>query len=155
MIYNRPPSSHHLSMGCRLGVDRDNRLYVESCNYDLSEGMTPMTYTPPYEGTGAGGMKFGRNTKRTLRIQFVGLLMMDFAPMRNRLILNIWFNRGRLLIMLPGQLETGTITAEVGRGPEVKMTLPVMKILICSTDRSRSRRRQGSVLKQTASVKNM
>ena len=28
-------------------VDRDNRLYVESCNYDLSEGMTPMTYTPP------------------------------------------------------------------------------------------------------------
>ena len=28
-------------------VDRDNRLYVESCNYDLPEGMTPMTYTPP------------------------------------------------------------------------------------------------------------
>ena len=27
--------------------DRANRLYVESCNYDLSEGMTPMTYTPP------------------------------------------------------------------------------------------------------------
>ena len=28
-------------------VDRANRLYVESCNYDLSEGMTPMTYNPP------------------------------------------------------------------------------------------------------------
>ena len=28
-------------------VDRDNRLYVENCNYDLSEGMTPMQYTPP------------------------------------------------------------------------------------------------------------
>ena len=28
-------------------VDRANRLYVESCNYDLSEGITPMTYTPP------------------------------------------------------------------------------------------------------------
>ena len=28
-------------------VDRDNRLYVESCNCDLSEGMTPRTYTPP------------------------------------------------------------------------------------------------------------
>ena len=27
--------------------DRANRLYVESCNYDLSEGMTPKTYTPP------------------------------------------------------------------------------------------------------------
>ena len=28
-------------------VDRANRLYVESYNYDLSEGMTPKTYTPP------------------------------------------------------------------------------------------------------------
>ena len=28
-------------------VDRDNRLHVESCNYDLSADMTPMTYTPP------------------------------------------------------------------------------------------------------------
>ena len=28
-------------------MDRANWLYVESYNYDLSEGMTPMTYTPP------------------------------------------------------------------------------------------------------------
>ena len=28
-------------------VNRDNRLYVESCNCDLSEDMTPRTYTPP------------------------------------------------------------------------------------------------------------
>ena len=28
-------------------MDRANRLYAESYNYDLSEGMTPMTYTPP------------------------------------------------------------------------------------------------------------
>ena len=28
-------------------MDRANRLYVESYNYDLSEGMTPMTYTSP------------------------------------------------------------------------------------------------------------
>ena len=28
-------------------MDRANRLYVENYNYDLSEGMTPMTYTPP------------------------------------------------------------------------------------------------------------
>ena len=27
--------------------DRANRLYEESCNYDLSEGMTPRTDTPP------------------------------------------------------------------------------------------------------------
>ena len=133
-------------------VDRDSRLDVESCNCDLSEGMTPRPYTPPYEGTDDGGMKFGRITKRTLRIQFVVLLMMDFSLMRSRLTLNIWFNRGRLLIMLTGQLETGTITVDVGRGPEVKMTLTVMKILICSTDRSQSRQRQGPVLKQTASV---
>ena len=28
-------------------MDRSNRLYAESYNYDLSEGMCPMTYTPP------------------------------------------------------------------------------------------------------------
>ena len=28
-------------------MDRANRLYVEDYNYDLSEVMTPMTYTPP------------------------------------------------------------------------------------------------------------
>ena len=28
-------------------IDRANRLYVESYNYDLSEGMTPKTYIPP------------------------------------------------------------------------------------------------------------
>ena len=28
-------------------IDRAYRLSVESYNYDLSEGMTPMTYTPP------------------------------------------------------------------------------------------------------------
>ena len=27
--------------------ERANRLYVESYNYDLSEGMTPEIYTPP------------------------------------------------------------------------------------------------------------
>ena len=54
--------------------------------------------------------------------------------------------------MLTGQLETGTIPVDVGRGPEVKMTLAVMKILICSTNRLQNRRRQEPVLKQTASV---
>ena len=28
-------------------MDRANRLYMERYNYDLSEGMTPKTYTPP------------------------------------------------------------------------------------------------------------
>ena len=27
--------------------ERANHLYVESYNFDLSEGMTPETYTPP------------------------------------------------------------------------------------------------------------
>ena len=48
-------------------IDRENRLYVESYNYDLSEGITPMTYNPPppppYGGTGAGGMRFGGKTR--------------------------------------------------------------------------------------------
>ena len=77
-------------------------------------------------------------TKRTLKIQFVILVMMNFSLMRNGLFRSIWFNQGWLLIMLTGQLETGTITVDVGRGPEVKMTLPAMKIIIWSTDRSRN-----------------
>ena len=47
--------------------------------------------------------------------------------MRNGLFPNIWLYQGWLLIMLTGQLETGTITVDVVRGPEVKMTLPAMK----------------------------
>ena len=35
-------------------VDRDNRSYVMSNNYNLSEGMAPRTYTLPYDGTAAG-----------------------------------------------------------------------------------------------------
>ena len=132
--------------------DTADRSYVMSNNYNLSEGMAPRTYTHPYGGTDAGGMQFGRNTKRTLKIQFVILVMMIFSLMRNGLFLSIWFYQGWLLIMLTGQLETGTITVDVGRGPEVKMTLPAMKILIRSTDRSRNWRRQGPVLRMTVSV---
>ena len=55
--------------------DRANRLYVESCNYDLSEGMTPKTYTPPLQRTGAGGMRFGRIRDRTLKNQLVVLVI--------------------------------------------------------------------------------
>ena len=73
--------------------------------------------------------------------QFVMPVMMIFSLMRNGLFLNIWFYQGWLLIMLTGQLETGTITVDVGRGPEVKMTLPAIKILIRSTGRSRNWRR--------------
>ena len=46
-------------------IDRENRLYMERYNYDLSEGMTPMTYNPlpPYGGTGAGGARFGGKSR--------------------------------------------------------------------------------------------
>ena len=40
-------------------VDRDNRLYVESCNCDLLKGMTPRTYTPPLR----------RNRRRRYEVQ--------------------------------------------------------------------------------------
>ena len=39
------------------------------------------------------------------------------------------------------QLGIRKMTAGVGGGPEAIRTLPVMKSRICSTDRSRSRRR--------------
>ena len=45
-------------------IDRANRMYVESYNYDLSEGMTLRHIPLPYERTGAGGMRLGRKKKR-------------------------------------------------------------------------------------------
>ena len=131
-------------------VDRDNRSYVMSNNYNLSEGMAPRTYTPPLRRNRR--RRYAIRKKYEMKIQLVILVMMNFSLMRNGLFLSIWFNQGWLLIMLTGQLETGTITVDVGRGPEVKMTLPAMKILIRSTDRSRNWRRQGPVLRMTVSV---
>ena len=48
-------------------LDRINRLYVEDYNYNLFDGMTPMTYTPPpppYGRADAGDMRFGRKRRR-------------------------------------------------------------------------------------------
>ena len=74
-------------------ADRDNRSYVTSNNYNLSEGMAPRTYTPPLGGTDAGGMQFGRNTKRTLKIILVTLVMREAGPVRTLPVQTNRYNR--------------------------------------------------------------
>ena len=68
--------------------DRANRLYEESCNYDLSKGMTPMTDTPPYDG---------RIMDRNYKNQLVVLVNWSLKPMKNRSIWSRQCNQGRLL----------------------------------------------------------
>ena len=133
-------------------VDRDNRLYVESCNYDLSADMTPMTYTPPLRRNRRRRYEVRKKYETDIEDSICDTIDDGFLTDEEWPISEHMVQQGWLLIMLTGQLETGTITVDVGRGPEVKMTLPAMKILIWSTDRSRNRRRQGPVLKQTVSV---
>ena len=132
-------------------VDRDNRLYVESCNCDLSEDRTPRTYTPPLRRNRRRRYEVRKNYETDIEDSMCGTIDDGFltdeeSPNSEHMV------QPRTVADNVNRTVTGTITVDVGRGPEVKITLPVMKILICSTDRSRSRQRQGPVLKQTASV---
>ena len=118
--------------------ERANRLYVESYNYDLSEGMTPEIYTPPLRKNRR--RRYEVRKKKELEIEeSIG----GFKPIRNHPIRNRQYNRGRLLMKISPQLVIRKMTVGVGGGPEVIRTLPVMKSQFCLTDRSRSRRRHG------------
>ena len=58
--------------------ERENRLYVERYNFDLFEGMTPLTYTPPprknqrrrYEVRVKNGPEIQESTVRTSELGF-------------------------------------------------------------------------------------
>ena len=133
-------------------VDRDNRLYVESCNCDLSEGMTPRTYIPPLRRNRRRRYEVRKKYETDIEDSICGTIDDGFltdkeslnsehmvqprtvADNVNRTVRNRNNNRGRW--SWPG--SENDITSD--------------EILICSTDRSRSRRRQGPVLKRTASV---
>ena len=69
-------------------MDRINRLYVENYNYDLFEGMTPITSTPP--------IRKGRRR----RLLVIG----GFKPIRNHPNRNRWFNQERLLMRISQML---------------------------------------------------
>ena len=123
-------------------IDRANRLYVESYNYDLSEGMTPKTYNPPLR----------RNRRRRYEVRKKNevdveesIIVTSDRPIRNHPNWNRRFNRGRLLMTISPNRGIKRLTADAGHVPEVIKTFQVMKIRICSTDRSRSRRRHGIV----------
>ena len=49
--------------------DRANRLYEESCNHDLSEGMTPRTDTPPLRQKNKGQV-FQESTSCASELEF-------------------------------------------------------------------------------------
>ena len=135
-------------------VDRANRLYVESCNYDLSEGMTPMTYTPPLRKNRRRRYEAGTKNETDIEESICstiddGFLTDEESPNSEQMVQSRTVADEDILTVI------GKITAEAGRGPEVMRTLPVMKIQNCSADRSRSRRRHGPEVIQTTPVGNM
>ena len=83
-------------------MDRANRLYVESYNYDLSEGMTPMTYTPPLRRN----RRRRYEVRQTNEAELVAVLLVigGFRLIRNHPNRNRWFNRGRLLMRISTKL---------------------------------------------------
>ena len=74
-------------------ADRDNRSYVMSNNYNLQRGWLLGHIPLPYGRTDAGGMRFGRNTKRTLKIILVTLVMREAGPVRTLPVQNNRYNR--------------------------------------------------------------
>ena len=127
-------------------IDRANRLYVESYNYDLSEGMTPRTYNPPLRRNWRRRYEVRRKNEVDVEESILLLPVIGcFKPIRNHPNWNRRINRGRLLMTISPNRGINRLTADAGHVPEVIRTFQVMRIRMCSTDRSRSRRRHGIV----------
>ena len=121
-------------------IDRANRLYVESYNYDLSEGMTPKTYNPPLR----------RNRRRRYEVR-----KKNEVEVKESIIVTSdrVFQADKESPKLEPTVQPRTVadddipksrdkTVDRGRGTR---TGSDKDISICSTDRSRSRRRHGIV----------
>ena len=79
-------------------MDRANRLYVENYNYDLSEGMTPMTYTPPLRRSRRYEV---RKTKEADLVESVSVTGdRDFQAIWDHPNRNRWFNQGWWLMRI-------------------------------------------------------
>ena len=109
-------------------IDRANRLYVESYNYDLSEGMIPKTYNPPLRRNRR--RRYEVRKKNEVEVEESIILTSDRVVQANK----------------ESQKLEPMVQPRTGRRPEVIKTFQVMRIRICSTDRSRSRRRHGIVV---------
>ena len=119
--------------------ERENRLYVERYNFDLFEGMAPLTFTPPpqknrrrrYEVRVKNGPEIQESTGRTSELAF----QTDEESPNSELTVQ----PGRLLMKISPQVGIRKITADAGGGPEVMRTFPGTNVQICLTDRSWSR----------------
>ena len=60
--------------------ERANRLYVECYNFDLFEGMTPLTYTPPLRKNRRRRYEVRKKMDRKLKNQVVVLVIGGFKP---------------------------------------------------------------------------
>ena len=122
-------------------MDRANRLYVENYNYDLSEGMTPMTYTPPLRRNRLRRYEV-RKTKEADLVESVSVTGdRDFqadmgSPESEPMV------QPRMVVDENFQ-EVSDNTDDRGPAAEMIRTFTVMRIRICLTDRSRGRRRSG------------
>ena len=115
-------------------IDRANRLYVECYNDDWCEGMTPITYTLPLR----------KNRRRRYEVRKKNETKIEESIS----VTSDWgFQTDEESPKSEPTVQPRTADDEdiptVGRGSEVIMTFPVIQIRICSTDRSRSRRRHG------------
>ena len=85
-------------------MDRANRLFVESYNYDLSEGMTPVTYTPPLRKNQRRRYEVWKKNEAE-RVESSSVTSdWGFEPIRNHPNRNRWFNRGRLMMRISPKL---------------------------------------------------
>ena len=78
-------------------IDRANRLYVESYNYDLSEGMAPKTYNPPLRRNWRRRYEVRKKMKWKWKSPSLLPVIGCFKPIRNHPNWNRRFNRVRLL----------------------------------------------------------
>ena len=89
--------------------EREKRLYVECYNFDLFEGMTHLTYTPPTRKNRRRRYEDRGNMDQNYKNQLVVLVSWGFKLMRNRSIQNRQYNRGRLLMRISPHIGIGNI----------------------------------------------
>ena len=116
--------------------ERANRLWVEQYNYDLIEGMTLMTYTPPPR---KNRRRTRLNVHRKYRNRTVVLVIWGSKRKKNHPSWNRRCSRGRMPMRISPRVGITKITRDTRRRPEVIRTFPTGRIQNFSTDWSRSR----------------
>ena len=79
-------------------------MYVESYNYDLSEGMTPETYTPPLRKIRRRRYEVRKKKEPEIEESISGTSEWWIQTDKERPIRNRQYDRGRLLMKISPQL---------------------------------------------------